>query len=301
MDDAFEDAAAFGTGYALYRHGQDRLTAGIHQAVRAALAEWDPDVLARGGPDDPGAPSARHEAVVTVDLAHYELLDDWDCYIGQDQQMEEFRLRVDSARVRHGRLPHTLLISQRSGMGRRAAVRLAARHLGKRLVELCAPFTIDQLAQAVDHLGYADILFIEDLDMARGPGVGAGTLASVFERGDVLHPRGSSHFVDEISIVASTTRPDDVPTSLLDRFAVHLEMAHYSMSERARLAVDFAYRHRIDDLLSDEVAVEIARFSSGAGPAAVERLVLLARDLAVTLGRPPEAEELARHAVRQPV
>ena len=166
----------------------------------------DPGVLARSGADDLGAPSAHHEVVVPVDLAHYELLDNWDDYIGQAQQMDELRLMVDSARVRHGRIPHTLMVSDRSGMGRRAAIRLAARQLGKGLVELCAPFTIDQLAQAVDHLGYADFLFIEDLDMAHGPGVGAGTLTSLFERRDLLHPRDGSHFVDEISIVAS--RPD---------------------------------------------------------------------------------------------
>lgn len=54
-DDAFEDAAAFGTGSALYRHGQDRGTAGSCRAVRAALAEWDPVVLAREGGDEESA------------------------------------------------------------------------------------------------------------------------------------------------------------------------------------------------------------------------------------------------------
>ena len=71
------------------------------------------------------------------------------------------------------------------------------------------------------------------------------------------------------------------------------------MSELAQLAVTFAVRHRTDELLSDEVAVEIARSSMRAGPAAVERLVLFARDLAVYLDRPPEAEEFVRYAPRQ--
>ena len=297
-DDAFEDAAAFGTGYALYRHGQDRLTAGIYHAVRAALAEWDPAVLTRGG-DDEGSSRPGDEVVMPVDLTRHDMLQDWQEYIGQVQLIEELRLRVDSARIRHGRLPHTLLASTRSGMGRRAAIRLAARQLGRELVELCAPFTIDQLAQAVDHIRYADILFIDDLDRAHGPGaVGPGTLTNLFERCDVHHPNGGSHFVDEISIVASTTRPDDVATALLDRFPVHVAMADYSLGELAQLAVQFAFTHRSDELVSDEVAVRIGSLSKGNGPAAVEGLVLLVRDLAVTLGRPPEPEEITHHILR---
>lgn len=292
-DDLFEDAAAVGTGYALYRHGQDRLTVGIHQAVRAALAEWDPDALVGVGTNFEGAPSDRHELVVPVDLADYELLASWEDYVGQGQLLDELRLRVESARVRHGRLPHTLLVSGRSGMGRRAAIRLAASQLGRKMIELCAPFTIDQLAQAVDQLDYADVLFLEDIDLAHSPGVGPGTVARLFERGDVFHPSGSNHYVNEISVVASTTRPHEVPTSLLDRFAIHVTMTGFSMSELARLAVTFAIRHRIDEVLSNEAAVDIARMTQHAGPAAVERLVLLFRDLAVTLGRPPEPEEIA--------
>lgn len=296
-NDAFEDAAAFGTGYALYRHGQDRLTAGVYQAVSAALSEWDPPALTRDGGDDDVSAPARGEVVVPVDLTGYQTLEDWEDYIGQTQLIDQLRLGVDSARIRRGRLPHILLTSNQSGMGRRAAIRLAGRELGKRIVELCAPFTVDQLAQAMDHLRYADILFIEDLDRAHGLGtVGPGTLTTLFENRDVLHPEGSRHFVDEISIVASTTRPDDVPSSLLDRFAVDLRMADYSLSELAQLAVDFAFRHHSDELLSDQVAADIALLSEGAGPAAVERLVLLARDLALTLGRAPEAEDFARYA-----
>jgi Holliday junction resolvasome RuvABC ATP-dependent DNA helicase subunit len=209
---------------------------------------------------------------------------------------------VDSARIRRGRLPHTLLVSKDSGMGRRAAIRLVARQLGKRLVELCAPFTIDQLAQAVDHLRYADILFIEDLDRAHGLGAaGPGTLTTLVESREVLLAEGSRHLVDEISIVASTAKPDDVPSSLLDRFPVQMAMAGYSLSELAQLAVDFAFKHRSEELLSDDMAVHIAVLAEGAGPAEVERLVLLAKDLTVTLGRPPEAEEIARYTRRLPM
>lgn len=60
MDDpAFEDAAAFGSGYALYRHGQGRLAAGIYHTIRAALAEWDPVVSTSHGGDDEGSTGSR--------------------------------------------------------------------------------------------------------------------------------------------------------------------------------------------------------------------------------------------------
>jgi hypothetical protein len=63
--------------------------------------------------------------------------------------------------------------------------------------------------------------------------------------------------------------------------------------------VTFAFAHRSEDLVTDELATEVALLCAGAGPADVERLVLLIRDLAVTLGRPPDVDELVQGMERQ--
>jgi Holliday junction resolvasome RuvABC ATP-dependent DNA helicase subunit len=300
MDEAdFDDAMLFGTGYAFYRHGQDRLAADISQAIRAALSEWDP-IVVTGGDGEEQRRTTQGVAVAPVNLERSELLGRWKDYIGQVELIEELQLRVDSARLRHGRIPHMLLSSDASGMGRRAAVRLAARQLGKKLIELSSPFTIDQLATAADLLDYADILFIDDLErISESRGVGPGAFASMLEEQEVLAPGGTSHFLDEVSVVASTTQLDAVPSSVLDRFPIQLPMAPYGPCDLGRLAVTFAFAHRSEDLVSDELAGHIALLCEGSGPADVERLVLLIRDLAVTLGRPPDVDELVRGMERQ--
>lgn len=299
MDDdfGFDDAMMLGTGYALYRHGQDRLAADISAAVRAALSEWEPVV------DDSavvaGARGVQRDRVLPVDLDSAEIAVEWSDYIGQPELIEELRMRVDSARIRHGRIPHTLVSSDKSGMGRRTAVRLAARELGKSLIELPAPFTIDALVSAVEQLGYADVLFVDDLELACSPGgPGSGVLSWLLENREVLHPDGTGHFVDEVSVVASTTRMDQLPASILDHFPVHVAMAPYSLSDLGRLAVSLAFVRRSQDIVTNQLALEIGKLSAGGGPADVDRLVLLVRDLAVTLGRAPDINEIVRGVER---
>lgn len=300
MDDdfGFDDAMMLGTGYALYRHGQDRLAADISAAVRAALSEWEPVVVGDSAVAV-GAHGVQPERVLPVDLDAADIAEEWSDYKGQPELIEELRMRVDSARIRHGRIPHTLISSDRSGMGRRTAARLAARELGKSIIELPAPFTVDALVSAVEQLGDADILFVDDLELACSPGgPGPAVLSWLLENLEVLHPDGTEHFVYEISVVASTTRMDQVPASILDHFPVHVAMAPYSLGDLCRMAVSLAFAHRSQDIITDQLALEIGKLSAGGGPADVERLVLLVRDLAVTLGRAPDVNEIVRGVER---
>lgn len=296
--DLLGDAMAFGTGYAFYRHGQDRLTEGIYRAVRAALQEWD---MGAWAPDATHDATPSRELVLPVDLEGSGALHDWDDFIGQAALMTELRIRLESARLRRDRLPHTLLMSRRSGVGRRTAVRTIAKQAGKTLVELCAPFTVEHLGLALDHLGDGDLLFIDDLDRAHGLWtVGPTTLSALLESRDAVQQGGSRHAVGEITIIAASTSPDDVPSSLLDRFPVQLTVQDYSTSERAQLAVACAFAHGCQDLVSNELAADIGLITPGSGPGAVERLVLLVRDLATTLESPVELADLQRHAAQSP-
>jgi hypothetical protein len=114
-----------GTGYALYRHGQDRLALQIAAGVRTALNDWEPPLPAEQGPA-----AEVGWGVAPVELDSLEAPREWDDFIGQDHLRERFEVRLASARERRGRLPHTLLVSEQSGMGKRHLARLLANLAG---------------------------------------------------------------------------------------------------------------------------------------------------------------------------
>lgn len=283
MDD-FEEAMAFGTGYAFYRHGQDRLAAQFRAALHEVLSEHLPLGETIDTADRQPGPGPRQ-----VDL---EFDRDLDEVIGHGPIRQQLRLHVESARVRHGRLPHLLLSSSTSGVGRRTLVRAAAKELGKNLVELVPPFSFGSLVDAVGLLGQYDILYIDDLHVACQRGSpGSQVLVDLFDH-ELADEEGENQYVPEITIAGSTTLPSAVPSGLRDRFVVRLDLPDPSWAELGRRVVEAAGRYRALDQVDDELAVKIARMCMGA-PWAIEGMVVLARDLAITLGRPPFPEELA--------
>ena len=286
-DDDFSEAMAVGTGYALYRHGQDRLAAQISGAVRAALDDWEPAIG-----DEPAAVGLGREAELPrpTDLERSGLLREWEDFIGQEPITEHLAARIAAAQVRRGRLPNMLLMAQTSGMGRRALARLAAYLMGVQIIELTAPFDVATLRVAVEQLGYRDILFIDEIERAGALGSpGAGVLQHVMEENE-LTLTGGEVGIPGITVIGSTTRPDLVEGVLLDRFPMILEFAPYAGVDRARLAMTFAFLHRSEDLISNQLASDIAAVTTT--PRHVESCVLAARDLALALGRNATGPEL---------
>ena len=286
-DDDFSDALAVGTGYALYRHGQDRLAAQISGAVRAALDDWEPVVG-----DEPAGTDLAHEAELPrpVELDRTGIPREWEDFIGQEPLAEHLQTRIAAAQVRRGRLPHMLFLAQTSGMGRRALARLAAYLMGVQIIELTAPFDLATLRAAVEQLKYRDILFIDDLERAGALGSpGAGVLRHVMEENELTLTNGEVG-LPGFTVIGSTTRPDLVGGVLMDCLPVFLEFAPYAGVDRARLAMTFAFLHRSEDLISNRLASDIAAVTTT--PRHVESFVLAARDLALALGRNATGVEL---------
>jgi len=283
MDDDFGDAMALGTGYALYRHGQDRLAA----QIRAALDDVMSDFRVADTPIT--TPEERVEARPRlVDLSFPPAEED---LIGHHATRQQLQLHIESARIRRGRLPHLLLTSTMSGVGRRALIRWAAGELGKNLVELVPPFSPTALYRAVGLLGNYDILYVDDLHRAcQQESPGPQALLDLFDH-ELTDAEGESRWVPEITIVGATTDPSAVAESLLDRFVVRMDLPDPTWGEVSQRVVKAAARYRALDLIDDEGAVTIAELCL-VNPSAIDGMVILARDLALTLGRPPLPEEL---------
>ncbi|QZY29704.1 hypothetical protein [Nocardioides coralli] len=277
MDDLDDgvDPMVLGTGYALYRHGQDRLAAQITDGVRAALSEWDPGIPEGGSP---GASEIRW-GVAPVDLTATRFTRDWSSLIGQDHLRERFGVRVESALARHGRLPHTLLESQEYGMGKRHFARVLASLVDVKLVELIAPFPARALYDALALLDYRDILFIDEID--RIDGFGAAALTTLLEARTVQF-EGEEVLASEITVIAGTVMPDALPAAVIDGFPVTDQLVPYTWEEMAKIAIELIFEHRCEELIDNTLASRIAgRVTT---PAHCRRLVVAARDLIMARG-----------------
>ncbi|MFC6287584.1 hypothetical protein ACFP3Q_14450 [Nocardioides sp. GCM10027113] len=277
MDDDGVSPTLLGTGYALYRHGQDRMAAQIVAGVRAALNDWDPG-LALGGSWSEPEPEARW-GVAPVDLDGPRVPHEWERWIGQDHLRERFGVRVDSVLARRGRLPHSLLVSEQPGMGKRYLTRLLANLVDARLVELVAPFPAQALYDALELLRYGDILYIDDID--RIDGFGAAALTTLLQTGDVQFA-GEEVLASEIAVLAGTTRLDALPGAVVDGFAVVEHFAPYNLAELSRIVIRLIFEHRVDELVDDTLATRIGGLAGT--PGRCRRLVIAARDILLARG-----------------
>lgn len=286
--DGFDDALALGTGYALYRHGQDALAARLEGAIERAVDQATSHLGV--GLGSSSRPRVRHERVEPVNFG-YAPFRTWDGVIGQEGVKAQLQSHVASAGVRRDRIPHLLLRSVSSGMGRRTLVRVMARGMKVRLVELAAPFDLDTLVAAIECLESNDLLLIDDLDRACHPGgPGATTLTRLLDREQLASSDGELCFPADITVIATTAAAEDVPAAVADRFTVHVHMERYSDGDLARLTVSRAYARGAGDLIDAHVAAGLAL--SAATPRDVDELVVLARDLSLALGRPVTADEV---------
>jgi Holliday junction DNA helicase RuvB len=104
-------------------------------------------------------------------------------------------------------------------------------------------------------------------------------------------PDGQTIKLADITVIAATTDADKLPETVVDRFPCKPYFQAYSWMELSEIAVQFAARHRALDLIDDELAVDIAAASRNT-PRIVGEMILAARDLALTFGRPPTSAEL---------
>ena len=134
------------------------------------------------------------------------------------------------------------------------------------------------------------MLFIDEIHLL-AKGGGDQILLKVLEDKVGFLPDGTVVPLNDITIVGATTDAGIMRQPILDRFMVKPDFESYSLTELAEIAVVFAYRRDAEDLISDELAVAIAKACRNT-PRMIDDLVLAARDLGHAIGRAPTAVEL---------
>jgi hypothetical protein len=139
-----------GAAYALFRHGQDRQTQQILNAiplVPTPPSSIDVHVHLDDDEDDRDAPPVN-----PLDFATAEMPDSWDDFIGQEPLKRRLAISMKSAQARGAALDHTLLTSGMPGVGKTAVARLIAKTLDVDIIELVPPFNIYTLVSALESL-----------------------------------------------------------------------------------------------------------------------------------------------------
>ncbi len=294
-----------GAAYALYRHGQDQQTRQLVGALAgagrtpapAAPAEPNPTVIdVRVRLDDEDDPDA--EVVNALDFATVDMPESWDDYVGQDPLKTKLRVAIASAQARGERLDHVLLASGMPGVGKTTMARLIARTMGKQIIELMPPFNVHVLAKAAQSLNDGDIIFIDEVHRFAEKRGGDQFLLKVLEDG-VAFIDGEAQILPDLTYVAATTDKDLLKEPVLDRFKHKPHFQAYSLPELTRIAVSFAYRHNVESIVDDELAVTIA-MACRSTPRIIEEFIMAARDMYWALGNPPTPEQLLTFAEVEP-
>lgn len=289
-------ALTLGTGYALYRHGQDRQTAQLIDAIKSRSGDGDEDdmyhhhapvVHVHTGEDERGVAPVNVLDYVTADMP-----DGWDDYVGQGPLKRQMEVYIKSALARDATLPHTLLASGMPGVGKTAMARLIAKTMDRQIVELVPPFNIYTLVEAIQQVDDGDFVFLDEIHKLADSGKrGAEILLKILEEHIAFLPDGEVVELPEVTIIGATTDRDKLPEPVVDRFKIKPYFQPYSLSDLARITVQFARRHDATNYVDDWLCANIAAACRGT-PRITEEMVLAARDLALAYGRNPAPQEL---------
>lgn len=281
-DLGFEEALAFGTGYAFMRAGLDAQTRDIVSAIndlRPEEVELDP-------------PEPEPEPINALDYIA-DQMPEWDDYIGQEPLKNQVLVYIKDAQARKVALPHVLLASGYPGVGKTTMARLIASALNVNIVELVPPFKIETIVKAAQELSDKDILFIDEIHkLTDGVGArGAEVLLKVLEDKVAYLPDGSVVQLPDITVIGATTDRDKLPETVVDRFKVKPYFQAYSLAELGRITIHFAFRLRSEDYVTDELALAIAQ-ACRSTPRIIEEMVMATRALSSSYGRNCTPEEL---------
>jgi len=285
-DDGF-DALDAGTAYALMRHGQDRQTAQLLEGMHGGGSDVHVDVhIHQEDPEDLARP------VNALDFSTVHMPGDWDGYVGQEPLKQQMAVYIAAAKARNAALPHVLLASGYPGVGKTTMARLTAKTMGVDIYELVPPFNIQTLVQAALQLRDHDVLFIDEIHkLTDTRKSGAEILLKVLEDKVAFMPDGEVIHLADITVIGATTDRGKLPETVIDRFKIKPYFQRYSWGELSEIAIDFAYRHKAQDVIDDQLAVKIAA-ACRSTPRIIEEMVMAARDMDLAFGRPPTPAEL---------
>lgn len=292
-DDGFEIATAVGTGYALYRYGQDRQTEELArqtQQLADAIRAGSDGSLVHDIPDqdEPIEPAPNALDFVTEDLP-----ESFEDFIGQEPLKVQVMVAAESAKIRNAPFPHTLFASGYPGVGKTTIARLISVIMGSRIIELVPPFKIQTLVAAAQQLGDHDILFVDELHkLTDGIGArGAEILLKILEDRVAFLPTGEVVQLAQITVIGATTDRDKLPETVVDRFKLKPYFQAYTQLELVEIAIKFAYAHDAENYVSNVLAGTISLACRGI-PRIEEEMVMAIRDLTLAMGSPPTPAEL---------
>ncbi len=206
----------------------------------------------------------------------------WDEYIGQERLKEELEIRIAAATAQHRPLDHMLLYGP-AGSGKTSLAHVIASRMHDPVECVTMPITPKALTQLVRT--FQGVLILDEVH--RAPDARQEDLLPLLEFGYVQSPSGQKYQSEFLTVIGTTTEPQDIITPLYDRFLVP-DIDPYSEEEIARIAQSMAAKANV--VLGEEDALIIGKAAGGV-PRRARHLVLAMRDLAAAHGKPATALE----------
>ena len=224
----------------------------------------------------------------------------FDAFSGQDKIVDNLRIFVAAARMRHESLDHLLLFGP-PGLGKTTLAGIIANELGVGFKVTSGP-VLDKpgdLAGILTSLDENDVLFIDEIH--RLSRVVEEYLYSAMEdyRIDIMIDKGPGArsvqlTLNHFTLIGATTRSGLLTAPLRARFGINAHLEYYDHEVLRRIILRSAALLKIQ--CSNEAAGEIAMRSRGT-PRIANALLRRVRDFAQVKGSGVIDTEIARYAL----
>ena len=222
----------------------------------------------------------------------------WTGFIGQQRAKDQIRLAAQSAKARKQPMDHILIASGTPGIGKTSLGLLAARTMGRKVLVVTGPVPATRAYGLLAKLSDRDVLFIDEAHkLVEGGKKHAEWLLHYLQDGILLGAlkryrySGASGWTAEeigtprVTVIAATTEPGRLPTTLTGRFPIRPALTDYTPDEGAKIAAQLARKVMAGLPLGGASSLVTAACSASSRP--IDTLPGLAG--AVTAGDSPAA------------
>lgn len=212
---------------------------------------------------------------------------DWDAFIGQDKAKLQIRMAIQSAKMRGERVPHMLIASGKSGVGKTALAKLTAQEIGTNLKVVSGPIDRNQAVVMLADMDDGDVLYWDEYHLSVVGGKSkAEWQLNYLQDGVMLGPLGPDPNVPQVTFLASTTEAGRLPTTVVNRYPVTPTIVDYTDEHATRITLVTAPKIFKDACeLPDHDAAEAVARAANNNPRAITMILSTMRDFGVTMGR----------------